>query len=176
MLQRQKIWKTFFREERKARYNDRISSRSKEKQQKLHWPLFYVSGNWCIPMYCQLQFCSTITLAFHVSLRCESAGVNFYSILRSGNCGFSNTCFHAFLYSPIMAIYGGEKRVSQCEEPRLGLNQLNSVIDRWRVQIQDEDHTGYDLHLVPGFPRVCSWTFLERVHSVSVPVGSKQLI
>ena len=62
---------------------------------------------------------------------------------------------------------------SVCEEPRLSMNQLNDGTDRRRVSLQDEDHPGNDPRLVPGFPRLCSGMFTERLRSVSVPVGSR---
>ena len=49
-----------------------------------------------------------------------------------------------------------------CEEPRLGLNQINDATDRRRVPLQDEDHLENDPHLVPGFPRLCSGMIAER--------------
>ena len=67
-----------------------------------------------------------------------------------------------------------ETTLSSCEEPRLGLNQLNDVTDRRRVPLQDEDHPGNDPHLVPAFSRLCFGTLPERFRSVSVPVGSKK--
>ena len=65
--------------------------------------------------------------------------------------------------------------LSPCEEPRLGLNQLNVGTDRRRVQLQDEDRSGNDSHLVPAFPRLCSGMFPERFRSVSVSVGSREI-
>ena len=61
------------------------------------------------------------------------------------------------------------------EEPRLGVSQLNDGINRRRVPLQDEDHLGNDLHLVPGFPRLCSGMFPERFRSASVTVGSREI-
>ena len=61
-----------------------------------------------------------------------------------------------------------------CEEPHLGLNQLNDGTDRRRVPLQDEDHPGNDPHLVPGFPHLCSGMFPERFRSASVSVGSRE--
>ena len=64
---------------------------------------------------------------------------------------------------------------SKCEEPRLGLSQLNDAIDRRRVPFQDEDHPGSDPHLVPGFPHLCSGLFPERFRRMSVIVGSGEI-
>ena len=62
----------------------------------------------------------------------------------------------------------------QCEEPRLGLNQLNDGTDTRRVPLQEEDNPGNDPDLGPGFPRLCFGMFPERFRSVSVSVGSKE--
>ena len=56
----------------------------------------------------------------------------------------------------------------------LGLNQLTDGTGRLRSPLQGEDHFGNDLHLVPGFLRLCSRKFLERFRIVSVPVGSRE--
>ena len=61
-----------------------------------------------------------------------------------------------------------------CEEPRLGLNHLNSGNQRQRVPLQNEDYPGNNPHLVPGFPRLCSGMFPERFRSASVSVGSEE--
>ena len=62
-----------------------------------------------------------------------------------------------------------------CEELHLSLNQLNDGSDRQRVPLQDEDNSGNDPHLVPGFLRLCSGMFPQRFRSVSVPVGSRKI-
>ena len=61
--------------------------------------------------------------------------------------------------------------LSPCEEPLLGLIQINDGTDRRRVPLQDEDHPENDPHLVPGFPRLFSGMFLERLLSASVSMG-----
>ena len=67
-----------------------------------------------------------------------------------------------------------EDLLSPCEEPRLCLRQLNDGIDRRRVPLQDEDHPGIDLHLVPRFPRLCFGMSPERFRSASASVGSEE--
>ena len=62
-----------------------------------------------------------------------------------------------------------------CEEPRLGLNQLNDGTDKRRVPLQDEDHPGNHHHLVPGFPTLCFGKFPERFRSASVSVVSREI-
>ena len=62
-----------------------------------------------------------------------------------------------------------------CEEPPLGLSQLDDETDRRRVPLQDEDHPGNDPHLVPGFPHLCSGTVPKRFRSVYVSVGSTEV-
>ena len=64
---------------------------------------------------------------------------------------------------------------SGCDEPRLGLNQLNDGTDRRRIPLQDENHSGNEPHLVPGFPSLCSGMFPQRFRIVSVLVGSKEI-
>ena len=68
-------------------------------------------------------------------------------------------------------LFGNKQQA--CEEPRLGLNQLNDGTDRWRVPLHDEDHPGNDPHLVPVFPRLCSGMTPERFRGASVTVGSE---
>ena len=61
------------------------------------------------------------------------------------------------------------------EEPRLGLKQLNDVIDRQKVPLQDGNLPVNDPHVVPGFPRLCAGTFPERFRSLSAHVGSREI-
>ena len=63
----------------------------------------------------------------------------------------------------------------KCQEPRLCLSQLNDGIDRQRVPLQDEDHSGSRPQSFPGFPRLCSGMFPERFRSASVFVGSREI-
>ena len=62
-----------------------------------------------------------------------------------------------------------------CQEPRLCLSQLNDGIDRRRVPLQDEDHSGSRLHSLTGFPRMCSGMFPERFRNASLSVGSREI-
>ena len=62
-----------------------------------------------------------------------------------------------------------------CEEPRLGLNQLNDATDGRRAPLQDEDLPGSNPQSVPGFPRSCPGMFPEMFRSASVSVGSKEI-
>ena len=43
----------------------------------------------------------------------------------------------------------------------MGLSQLDCRHDRQRTPLQDEDHSGNDPRLVPGFLRQCSGMFPE---------------
>ena len=70
-------------------------------------------------------------------------------------------------------IIPSEKR-ENCQECRLGLNQMKDGTDKRSVPLQDEDHRGNDPHLVSGFPRLCSGMFPEWLRSVSVSVGSRE--
>ena len=63
---------------------------------------------------------------------------------------------------------------AMCEEYRLGLNRMSDGTDRRRIPLQDEDHSGHDPHLLPGFLCLCSGMFPKRFPTVSVPACSRE--
>ena len=68
-----------------------------------------------------------------------------------------------------------EKLKHICQGPRLCLSQLNDRVDRRRVPLQDEDHSGSRPHSFPGFPRLCFGMFPERFRNASLSVGSREI-
>ena len=64
--------------------------------------------------------------------------------------------------------------LSYCGRSRLALSQFDFWYDRQRTPPQDEDLSGNDPHLVPGFLRQRSGMFPERFRRMSVPVGSRE--
>ena len=65
---------------------------------------------------------------------------------------------------------------TSCEQPRLGLNQLSDGIGRLKIPLRDEDQYVDEPLLVFAFLCVCSGIFPERFRSVSIPVGSREIL
>ena len=59
-----------------------------------------------------------------------------------------------------------------CERALLGVIRSNCGTDPQKTLRQNEVFSGSDHQLVPGFPSLCSETFLERFRSASASVGS----
>ena len=66
------------------------------------------------------------------------------------------------------------KRKTWFESLLLGPSQLNCGSDRQRTPLQDGDHTGNELQLVPCFPLLRSEMFPEWFRRVSVSVSSRE--
>ena len=62
-----------------------------------------------------------------------------------------------------------------CKERRLCLSWLTGGTERRRTPLQDGAHSGTDPQLVPGFMRLSSGMFAERLRSLSAPVGSREI-
>ena len=57
----------------------------------------------------------------------------------------------------------------------MGLNRLNDGTDSWRTPLQDEELSGNDPRLIPGFSFRCSGMFPEWFRIVSVPAGAAEI-